>query len=64
MGRGGRGHLFFFEILYYFYRIFRKIKNIYIAGKCPGHALLNFLVPPLLMLIIICSRLYFNLFLL
>ena len=27
-GRGGRGHPFFFEILYYCYRIVRKIKSI------------------------------------
>ena len=33
VGRGGRGHPFFIDILYYFYRILRKIKSIYIAGK-------------------------------
>ena len=38
-----RGRHFFFEILYYFYRIPGKIKSIYIAGKCSGHPFLNFL---------------------
>ena len=33
VGRGGRAHPFFFEIKYYFYRILRKTKSIYIAGK-------------------------------
>ena len=32
-GRGGRGHPFFFEILYYCYRIVRKIKSISLADK-------------------------------
>ena len=31
----------------YFYRILRKIKSIYIAGKCLGHPFLNFLDPPM-----------------
>ena len=47
MGRGGRDHPFFFEILYHSYRILRKKESIYIAGKCPGHLSLNFLDPPL-----------------
>ena len=55
MGRGSRGRHFFFEILYYFYRILRKIKSIYKAGKCPGHPCLNFLDPPLLMYVITCA---------
>ena len=33
VGRRGRSHPFFSEILYYFYRILRKKKSIYIAGK-------------------------------
>ena len=33
VGRRVRGHPFFFEILNYFYRILRKMKSIYIAGK-------------------------------
>ena len=40
-------HPFFFKILYYFYRILRKKESIYIAGKCSGHLFLNFLDPPL-----------------
>lgn len=32
-----------FCIYYYFKRIFIKINNIYIAGNCPYHSLLNFL---------------------
>ena len=32
VGRRGPGHPFFFEILWYFYRILRKIKSIYTAG--------------------------------
>ena len=45
MGREGLGHPFFFEILCYFYRILRKVKSIYIAGKCLGHPFLNSLDP-------------------
>jgi len=33
VGRGGHGHPFFIEISNYFYRILRKMKSIYIAGK-------------------------------
>ena len=33
VGRGGYGHPFLFEILYYLHRILKKIKSIYIAGK-------------------------------
>ena len=47
VGREGLGHPFFFEILCYFYRILRKVKSIYIAGKCLGHPFLNFLDPPM-----------------
>ena len=47
VGRGGRGHPFFLEIVFYFYRIIRKIKSGWQVGKCPGHAFLNFLDPPL-----------------
>ena len=45
VGREGLGHPFFFEILCYFYRILRKVKSIYIAGKCLGHPFLNSLDP-------------------
>ena len=53
--RGGRDRHFFFEILYYFYRILRKIKSVYKAGKCPSHPFLNFLDSPLLMFAIMCA---------
>ena len=33
VGRGGRGHPFFLEIVFYFYRTLRKIKRISMAGK-------------------------------
>ena len=33
VGRGGGGHPFSIDILYYFYIILRKMKSIYIAGK-------------------------------
>ena len=33
VGRGGHGHLFFFEIVFYFYRILRELKSISMAGK-------------------------------
>ena len=47
MGRGGRGHPFCLKFRIIFSRIIRKIKSIYIAGKCPSHPFLNFLYPPL-----------------
>lgn len=49
VGRGGRGHPFFFETLYYLYTILRKIKGIYSwqVVKCPGHPFPSFLDPPL-----------------
>ena len=33
VGRGGHGHPFFFEIMYYLHRILKKIRSIYIDGK-------------------------------
>lgn len=45
MGQGGRDHPFFF--FYYSYRILRKKESIHIAGKCSSHLSLNFLDPPL-----------------
>ena len=62
MVRGGRGRHFFFEILNYFYRILRKIKSIYIAGKRSGHPFLNFLDPPMLMFAITYTGIKFNFF--
>ena len=50
VGQEGRSHPFFFEILYYFYRILRKIKSIYIADKwasVPATVLWIFWVRPL-----------------
>ena len=47
MGRGGLSHPFFFEILYYFYRILRKIKSIYIAGQVSRPPLSEFSDPRL-----------------
>ena len=46
-GRGDHGYPFFFEILYYFYKILRKIKSVYLAGTYRGHPFPNFLNPPL-----------------
>ena len=41
VGRGVRGHAFFFEILNYFYKILRRMKSIYIAGKWASDPLLK-----------------------
>ena len=46
-GRRDRGHPFQCLNFYYFNTILRKIKSIYVAGKCPGHPFLNFLDLPL-----------------
>ena len=43
---GPRTPLFVWNF-YYFNIILRKIKSIYVAGKCPRHPFLNFLDPPL-----------------
>lgn len=42
MGKGDRGHPFFFETLYYFYRILRKVYGR-LVGKCSGYPFLDFL---------------------
>ena len=49
--RGGRGHSFFFEILYYFLWNSQKNKRYLYSwqvAKCPGHPFLSFLDAPLL----------------
>lgn len=50
-GPRGRGHSFFFEILYYFLWNSQKNKRYLYSwqvGKCPGHPFLSFLDAPLL----------------